>query len=156
MNIFYLNSDPVQAARDLCDQHVTKMLLEGSQQLAAAHHLTGGRLPDGFPKLTHRNHPSTIWTRSSIHHYRWLAEHTVEICEEFNRRFGKLHSWDSISRWFLENAPDLPDIKFEEPPQVVDSYMMVDGNAVLAYRRYYREKKSAFARWRHSPTPEWW
>lgn len=156
MNIFYIDLDPVQAAKGLCDQHVTKMLMEGAQLLASVHHLHGSVIPDGFPKLTHRNHPCSVWTRSSIRHYRWLALHTVALCDEFQARFGHPHSWADIARWMIRNEPHVPDLGFTEPPQAMPSDMMVDGDAVTGYRKYYKLVKSSFARWNHSTPPSWW
>lgn len=42
MNIFYLSSDPVEAAQMHCDQHVRKMLIESAQMLSTAHRLLDG------------------------------------------------------------------------------------------------------------------
>lgn len=151
-----MDSDPVRAARDLADQHITKMLLESSQLLASAHHLSGSPMPESFPKLTHQNHPCSKWTRASIHNYRWLARHAVAISEEFERRYRHPHSWVNIIRWLSVNEPSLPDMPFSEPPQAMPDACKVEGDCVLAYRRYYKMEKSSFARWMYSPLPEWW
>ena len=38
MQIFFLATNPVDAARQQCDQHVVKMLLESAQLSYGAHH----------------------------------------------------------------------------------------------------------------------
>ena len=155
MNIFYVDENPIRAARDLCDQHVTKMILESCQLLAAAHHLTDGDVPEVFPSLTHRYHPCSRWTRSSIEHYRWLFCHAAALCEEFSLRFGHDHSWKQIVSWLVEHEPELPNAGFSEPPQVMPDEFKVDGDAVMAYRGYYRGVKLEFAKWRHGKAPDW-
>ena len=68
MNIFYLDKDPVIAAQMSCDKHCIKMILESAQMLSTAHRvLDGDEYADsvGLYKMAHKNHPSTIWARSS-------------------------------------------------------------------------------------------
>lgn len=55
MNIFVLNEDPLQAARDHCDKHVVKMVIEYGQLLSTAHRCHDGErtiveLPNGKTK----------------------------------------------------------------------------------------------------------
>ena len=35
----------------------------------------------GLYKLAHKNHPSTIWVRSSLENYTWLYDHMVALME---------------------------------------------------------------------------
>ena len=63
MNLFYLHRDPVEAARLQCDRHVVKMILETAQMLSTAHLELDGK--QVAYKATHKNHPSTVWVRSS-------------------------------------------------------------------------------------------
>ena len=45
MQIFFLDHNPIAAARALCDTHVVKMPVESLQLLAAAHHRLGWQPP---------------------------------------------------------------------------------------------------------------
>ena len=65
MNIFYINENPIIAAQELADDHIRKMQIESAQMCSTAHWETVGTAPY---KHTHKNHPSTIWTRQSIQH----------------------------------------------------------------------------------------
>ena len=72
MNIFYLDHDPVIAAQMSCDKHVVKMILESAQMLSTSHRVLDGdeyANEVGLYKLAHKNHPSTIWVRSSNEHW---------------------------------------------------------------------------------------
>ena len=42
MNIFILNDDPVIAAKEQCDKHVVKMIVESAQMLSTAHRMLDG------------------------------------------------------------------------------------------------------------------
>ena len=84
MQIFFLATCPVDAARQQCDQHVIKMLLESAQLLYAAHH----RFDDDFDdwpddaapyKATHLAHPDALWTASCVQNYRWLHRHACAL-----------------------------------------------------------------------------
>ena len=80
MNIFYVDKDPMIAAQMMCDKHVVKMILESAQLLSTAHRvLDGDDYADsvGLYKIAHKNHPSTIWTRSSAVSYTHLTLPTI-------------------------------------------------------------------------------
>ena len=65
MNIFYLDKDPVKAAKLQYNKHVVKMILESAQMLSTAHHCHGlDYETEWVPyKKAHVNHPSTRWVR---------------------------------------------------------------------------------------------
>jgi hypothetical protein len=101
MNIFVTSFSPKESAIVLPDKHINKMPLESCQMLAIVaskwYHNYGNLLKkDGNPYKTERgafrNHPCTIWVSKSIHNSQWLIEHGLELCEEFNYRFKKVHS----------------------------------------------------------------
>jgi hypothetical protein len=92
MNIFYLDRDPVIAAQMMCDKHVVKMILESAQMLSTAHRVLDGdeyANKMGLYKLAHKNHPSTIWVRTSSENYRWLFNHYDALMQEYTYRYDK-------------------------------------------------------------------
>ena len=133
MNIFYINENPITAARELADDHIRKMQIESAQMCCTAHWETGGTAPY---KRAYKNHPSTIWVRQSIQHYRWLVKHGLEVCNEFEKRYDKVHATKQVLLWCKDNEPSLPDNKFVEPPQCMpDEFKGSD--ALEAYKRFY-------------------
>jgi hypothetical protein len=133
MNIFYINEDPIIAARELADDHVRKMQIESAQMCCTAHWETGNEAPY---KRAHKNHPSTIWARQSIQHYDWLVKHGLEICNEFKKRYGKEHATKKVLEWCQNNKPNIPDNGFIAPPQCMpDEYKMDD--TLEAYKKFY-------------------
>lgn len=162
MNIFFLSDDPVEAARMACDKHVVKMILESTQMLYTAMHCTrGGKyLLDTCPytpyKIAHKNHPSSIWARSSLANYNWLCELALAYADEYRFRYGshKEHACEKHLNWLYENPPDLPEYDFEEPPQCMpDQYK--DDSCVEAYRNYYIGEKLSFVKYTRREVPYW-
>ena len=102
-----------------------------------AHWETGNEAPY---KRAHKNHPSTIWTRQSIQHYRWLVKHVLEICDEFEKRYGKVHATKQVLLWCKDNEPNLPNNKFIEPPQCMPEEFRKE-NTIEAYKNFYINDK---------------
>lgn len=145
MNIFYTSTCPIQAARNLCNVHVNKMIIESCQLLSAAHHVLDG--PDaikGIMKLTHTNHPSSVWVRSSSQHYNWLLEHLIELLKIFEQRSGKIHSV-AMRIAFVKNLPkNIADNGFSNPPRVMDEDLQNDQTicTITAYSKLLARKYS--------------
>ena len=141
MNIFYLHEDPKVAASYFYDKHKVKMILECAQMLCTAHHVYGNG--DNVPyKKAHLNHPSTIWVRSSVHHYNWLYDHMLALGKEYTARYNKHHLTISKCREALMYPPSsMADNGFEEPPQCMPDEYKVDGDSVTAYWNYYEKEK---------------
>ena len=157
MNIFYLDRDPRIAAQMHCDKHVVKMILESAQMLSSAHRFLDSDLyanKVGLYKMAHKNHPSTIWVRSSDEHYKWLYSLMLSLMDEYTFRYGKHHATErlitplSVVPFFIERKG------FVDPPQCMPDYCKGD-DAVLAYQNYYIVEKSDFATWKSRATPEW-
>ena len=154
MNIFYINPDPITAAKELTDDHIRKMQIESAQMCCTAHWETGGTAPY---KRAHKNHPSTIWTRQSIQHYRWLVKHGLEICSEFEKRYGKVHATKQVLLWCKDNEPNLPNNEFVEPPQCMPEEFRKE-NTVEAYKNFYINDKVKVKKldWKKlNNKPEW-
>jgi len=137
MNIFYIHEDPIVAAQMLADDHIRKMQIESAQMCCTAHWATGSEAPY---KKAHLNHPSTIWARQSVQHYKWLVQHGLEICREFESRYGKRHATQNILEWCEKNVPNIPNSEFKEPPLCMPDEFRV-GSTIEAYRNFYVNDK---------------
>ena len=161
MNIFYLDKRPDDAAEMHCDKHCVKMILEYAQMLSTAHRVLDedDAHPDLY-KIAHKNHPSTILTRSSKQHYDWLFRLFRMLSAEYTWRYSrgdlKFHkTWDKLGK-ILEVAPkNIKDNGWVDPPQCMPDHCK-DDDVVTAYRNYYILEKNNFAVWKHSGTPEWY
>lgn len=153
MNIFVLDNDPKLAAQYHCDKHVVKMILETAQLLSTTARILGTEF--GY-KLTHKNHPCSIWARTSKDNAIWLQTLGVELLAEYKHRYGKIHKSGPI----ILNFP-ITQLSFnyiDRTPFVLampDKYKIVD-NPVQSYRTYYLNEKRAFASWKNRSIPDWW
>ena len=151
MNIFFLDKNPMKCAQYHNDKHVVKMILETAQLLCGSHWATGGEAPY---KLSHKNHPCSIWARESLSNYLYLCELGLELCKEYTYRYGKRHKSQDVIEWCLVNKPNIPDIGFTEPAKAMPDEYKVD-DVVKSYRNYYRGGKSGFATWKNREVPKW-
>ena len=180
MNIFYLDKSATVAAEYHCNNHVVKMILEAGQMLCTAHWLTmpefKARVQLGLkPKaaiqeiralkpaqdlppwgITHVHHPSCVWTRQSVQHYRWHSDLGLELCAEYTKRYQKHHKSKVVHEWLATHLPSIPDLPFVDPPTCMPEDAKVPGDAVLSYRNYYSVYKRRMAVWRpRAPEPPW-
>ena len=157
MNIFYLNRKPDIAAQMMCDKHVVKMILESAQMLSTAHRvLDGDEYADrvGLYKMTHKNHPSSIWARSTDENYDWLWAHMDALMKEYTYRYGKHHATERMIHDLWKPPYNLPVGDFTDPPQCMPDYCKNE-DVVTAYHKYYIMEKSDFATWKRRDKPEW-
>lgn len=178
MNIFVLSNDPETCAKYHCDKHVIKMILESAQLLSNAHYYSLSILSNkdidqhkilshfydfprknnyGIPnpyKLTHINHPCSIWCRESLANYKWLNKMALFLCKEYTNRYVKTHKCEEILIWLKNNEPNINDIGLTPFKQAMpDKYK--DKDPVIAYRNYYLNDKKYFAKWKNGE-PDWW
>lgn len=152
LNIFFVDENPETAAQMLCDKHVVKMVLETAQLLCSVHYFHTSSYQPVY-KLTHKNHPCSIWARTSVANYVWLCQHGLALCEEYTKRYGRIHKSEEVIRNCYSHIPSIPDDQFTKPPLAMpDSYKTND--PVESYRKYYLAEKMGFATWK-SEIPYW-
>lgn len=151
MNIFFLDTDIKKCAEYHVDKHCVKMILEYSQILCGVNNMNGNNAPY---KLTHKNHPCSIWARESLSNYLYLCELGLELCKEYTYRYGKRHKSQDVIEWCVVNKPNIIDKGFTNPPKAMPDEYKVD-SVVESYRNYYRGAKSSFANWKNRDIPGW-
>ena len=161
MNIFFLDERPDKCAEMHNDKHCVKMILESAQMLSTAHRILDedDAHPDLY-KIAHKNHPSTIWVRSSKLHYDWLFRLFRMLSAEYTLRYSngkfKVHkTWDKLGK-ILETAPkNIVDNGFVPPPQCMPDHCKKP-NTIDAYRNYYMIEKANISTWKYTRQPTWW
>jgi hypothetical protein len=155
MNIFFLDNNVKKCAEYHCDKHVVKMILESAQLLCGVHHAIGSQLPIPY-KLSHINHPCSIWARESLSNYLLLCELATQLCEEYTFRYGKVHKSKQVIDWCLINKPVINDIGVTKQPQAMPDEYKVKNDVIQSYRNYYVGAKKSFAKWKNRETPYWY
>lgn len=155
MNIFVLDTDPKKCAVYHNDKHVVKMILETAQLLCGSHHVTESQYDIPY-KLSHKNHPCSIWVRECIENYIWLCDLGLELCEEYTYRYGKRHKSQDIIEWCLINTPNIPTNGDITPFALAMPDECKVGTAIDSYRVYYMVEKRNLASWKNRQTPEWY
>ena len=155
MNIFFLDMDVKKCAEYHCDKHVVKMILETAQLLCSAHHVISNGSEEVPYKLSHKNHPCSIWVRESLSNYLYLCELGLELCKEYTYRYEKRHKSQDVIEWCIINKVQICDKGVTEPPKAMpDEFKVKD--VVQSYKNYYIGAKSSFAKWKKRETPYWY
>lgn len=159
MNIFFLSHDPAQAARDLCNKHVVKMIVETAQILSTVMWLRGSVGPY---KMTHQFHPCVKWTEKSCDNSRWTFEHGIALLDEYKKRYKKTHACERVFRFIEHDWSTMWKVKgyWELHDRFVlcmpEKYKNMH-DPVGSYKRYYVAEKSKFAKWEpRAHTPYWY
>ena len=177
MNIFFLDKDPYVAAQYHCDKHVVKMILESAQLLSTAHRILDGsmsiepnangrkmkrwKLTDSRDSVlytaSHVNHPSAVWVRENMEHYRWLHNLMYFLIGEYKYRYdGKAHKCEALLAPLMDAPYNIDVLDWEDPPQAMPEDSKVPGDSVAAYRNYYMNHKRRMANWKVRGTPIWY
>lgn len=153
MNIFALDRDPVTAAQLQCDRHVVKMVLETAQMLSGVHRSLETPQSDSMYRLTHKNHPCSVWARSAASNYDWLVDHGIALCDEYTYRYDRTHKSRAVIELCRDHRPDLPAGRSEFALAMPEKFKTE--SAVDSYRRYYAAKRHDFdMRWTRRDIPQ--
>ena len=167
MNLFILSLIQKEIAMFMMDKHVSKILLEAVQMLCSAKRILDAEDEETnakLYKLAHKNHPVTIWCRTSKENFIWTLDLVEALHEEWKFRYGhpdtKKHKSYLMAEYLREHIPK--DEKFAESGLTPFALAMPDkyksDDAVLSYRNYYMsEEKQKIASWnKKRERPEWY
>ena len=151
MNIFILDKDIRLSAKYHCDKHVVKMILECTQLLSTALRLTG--VDQGY-RLTHKNHPCSIWTRNSLSNFNYVKTLAKHLNSEYRFRYNKSQDHKSFNLIQSLPVPNIEDKGITSHPLCMpDQYKT---NCVIdSYRAYYINEKKNILQYRSRDLPPW-
>lgn len=164
MNLFILSRSKKRIAKYMMDKHISKIILEAVQMLCTAKHVLDINTNDKtnvnannirLYKITHKNHPVSIWCRESLGNYMWVIELIEEMHKEWRKRYkhNKIHKSYLVSLYLKEFPPIFT--KTEMTPFVLampEIYKCDD--PIESYRKYYISKK-IIATWKNREKPYW-
>ena len=159
MNIFYLDHDPIVAAKAMTNKHVVKMILESAQLMSTAHRVldgepyikrskSGARLTrythsnESLYQATHINHPSALWVRESKSNYDWLYKHFLALNNEYTERYHKTHASLTKLGAVLAHSPrNIPNVGLTPIRIAITNTKWHRKDPVESYRAYYIGEK---------------
>jgi hypothetical protein len=159
MNIFATSSNPRDSARWLDDVRKRSQLRESVQLLSTAVRLLDPDREYPVYRVTHENHPCSVWVRRSAANFCWLLEHA----EFLHDMIGQHKSGDylpTLRDWVESRRRRFPDHRLTRTglTPFANCAARTDRgfdfrdmrNTQAAYRAYL------LARWRADhPTPVW-
>lgn len=151
MNIFVLETDPKICAQYHCDKHVVKMIVESCQMLSTCLNEFG---VETMMKPCYKNHPCTVWARKTKANYLWLCDLCMNLCVEYNFRYGKVHSLQDYTLWLMRMVYVIPDGELTPFAQAMPIQHKCN-DAVKAYRKYYTTDKKSILHYTRRLNPEW-
>ena len=177
MNIFYLDHNPDECARMHADKHVVKMILEYAQLLSTAHRVLDGEekielnargarmrrwyhpdpdMDTNLYKSTHVNHPSAVWVRQSVLHYKWLTQLWLALMLEYKYRYGKHHATEKLIPYLLIEPKNIPQtLVFNQPTPAMDDEFIISDDNIINYRNYYNIAKQDLLVYTKRDKPYW-
>ena len=166
MNLFILSLIQKEIAKYMMDKHVSKILLEAVQMLCSAKRILNpdDSANDQLYKLAHKNHPVTIWCRTSKANFVWTLDLIEELHNEWRYRYdhpaSKLHKSYIMAQYLKEHMPS--DDSFSQKGLTTFALAMPDEykseDPVQSYRNYYMsEEKQRIATWKKGRgKPDWY
>ena len=167
MNLFILSLNVKECAECMFDKHVSKILLEAVQMLCTTIHMID---PDNeihtkikLYKIAHKNHPVTIWMRTSLANYMWTLDLVDAMHTEWKFRYDhpadKMHKSFIVAQYLRQYAPDAS--KFPQtgltPFALAMPVECKRDDPVESYRIYYQTpEKKRIASWKKREQPSWW
>jgi len=155
LNIYILDNDPEQAARDLSDHHVCGACKIASSILHTAHAM---RVGGSLKGLVGPRHPLTRYAARSCGFVMWLGTYGAAAAREAWWRGlastgGAATELEELTRWIFGDTDPVdvvhPDVSVTDDagvtnvPQRLDGRpdLQIPGDPVTAYRRWYAATK---------------
>lgn len=159
MNIFATDSDPILAAKNLCNRHIVKMPSEMVTMIGSVFQQFK---PNG-KQVAYFNHPASVFVRQTKDNLEWSIIHGLAQCEEYSRRYKRRHAAQDMIEWADQNYRHLSFAEYGQTEfarcfsgfkQELDA---TEPNTVFAYRKFYVLDKEPFAKWpSKKEIPTWW
>lgn len=151
MNIFVLDNNIEKCAIYHNNAHCVKMILEYTQLLSTAVRISG--INQGY-KITHINHPCSIWTRESLSNWRWLKTLLISLHEEWKFRYEHTKNHKSFLVSSNLSEPNIEDIGLTQFKLAMPDDCK-ENDSISAYRKYYIKYKQHLALWKKRDIPGW-
>lgn len=155
MNLFPLDTDLTKCAEYTVDRHCIKLITEANQLLS------NSLQPNLAPyKISHFNHPMSIWVRESKANFDWTIEYCQSLLNEYTFRYNKIHKGQSVLDQIrhFQFTIVFPQTQSTKMPRCFGAFKGIipeTDDVVTDYRLYYKLAKSHLFRWKNRDVPRW-
>lgn len=178
MNLFFLHTNPQEAALLYCDEHLGKIRLEASQMLSTAYHLSPHVTVEEKEGLCYVqkcfiykkafvNHPTSVWVRASQDNFMWTLTHLKALQAIWEKRghngvmTGLVITSFSHTASLLRLPVGMTDVPLAMYDSIKQKYKTKEPMpiAVQAYREYMCAKvfkNDKRPTWTINKQPEWY
>jgi hypothetical protein len=149
------------------DKHISKIILEAVQMLCTTIQIIDENSEISSKiklyKIAHKNHPVTIWMRTSLENYIWTLDLVDAMHNEWKYRYNhpaeKMHKSYIVAKYLREYAPTAD--KFPQkgltPFALAMPVECKTQNPIESYRKYYQTpEKQKIASWKNREKPSWY
>jgi len=167
MNLFILSLNFQECAECMFDKHISKIILEAVQMLCTTIQIIDENSEISSKiklyKIAHKNHPVTIWMRTSLENYIWTLDLVDAMHNEWKYRYNhpaeKMHKSYIVAKYLREYAPTAD--KFPQkgltPFALAMPVECKTQNPIESYRKYYQTpEKQKIASWKNREKPSWY
>ena len=165
MNLFILSLCYKECAECMFDKHISKIIIEAVQMLCTAKHVLEPTATNEVElyKISHKNHPVSIWIRTSLENYMWTLNLVDAMHTEWKYRYNhpeeKNHKSYEMALYLAGHAPH--EDAFPQKGLTQFALAMPDiykcDDPVDSYRNYYQSpEKKRIASWKKREPPLWY
>lgn len=162
MQLIILDADKQKSVRAYCDHDVISQIPIYCKMLSAAHKLEGSYDKDNMVTPDYYYHPIVWWIRESSFNYKYLADVTYLLAQEFENRYKQQHYLLGKIEYLLvvtpscenENEYDYPYTP-KDRKQNEDCLFSLE-TVIEKCRAEYINERSRYAMWRYTNMPDWY
>lgn len=159
MQLFVLDENVNKNVEYYVDKHVVKILTECCQILCTVYRQnTKDNIPDFIYKITHKNHPCTLWAGQCKENWQYTLSLGQALYNEYQYRYNKpdkhLKALEIIKYLRICNI-DLPEFKRMTDFTLAMPDKYKHENPIIAYRQYYIGEKQHLFKWSKRNKPDW-
>jgi hypothetical protein len=167
MNLFILSLNFQECAECMFDKHISKIILEAVQMLCTAIQIIDEendiKNKIKLYKIAHKNHPVTIWMRTSLENYTWTLNLIEAMHNEWKYRYNhppdKMHKSYIVAKYLREYAPSANKFPMKglTPFALAMPIECKTEDPIASYRKYYQTpEKQKIASWKNREKPSWY
>jgi len=134
--IYFTDTDPDEAASNLCDRHLRKTVTFSLRAVREA-----------LENRTQQSDPYVRWACENRHNLKWVVDHAHSAIHEIYYRFRKCMPHENTEYLVYANS--------QIGIQTISKFLTPLPNDIGKVREYYRTQVAPKSRWTKRFPPDW-